>query len=118
MPQKVIAMKTNRYIKVRSFGKVKSGDYKKTIQTIKRFQKRVGYNKVLLEVHQQATFPNISNILELFSDLPQLEKFAVVVSDDHRAVIDVRYTENVARNRGLDMQIFSTPEDARAWLVF
>jgi hypothetical protein len=117
VPEKVSIIEDRKIIKVDSFGVIKIEDLRNSMNEVTRIHQEQGLNKVFVDATRETAFPSAIPTFEFGSELAQSMvnlKIAVITSQKMKNII--RFLETVAQNRGAQLQIFDSEEEAFAWL--
>lgn len=72
----------------------------------------VDEKKKVFENYEVGTF-----MADMFTQLPRKFRDAIVTPKNDIAIDNLRFFETVARNRGLNVRVFETRDDALGWLL-
>ncbi len=117
MPETVTIDETLGLIRIVSSGDVLAGDLARSLESVLRIVEAKGLSKVLVDTREQTSLPSVLVLYEFgakLCDLARGLKHAIVVSRD--SLKDLRVVATVARNRGVHMDFFDSPEAALDWL--
>ncbi len=116
MPEKIILNEQRGIIEVSSYGIVTKQDIMNTVDAALKITRGKGINKVLVDTREQTAMPDSSEVVDIFSDFPDDFKVAMLVSEEQPTAKGVAFLETVAVNRFFNYRIFSSEEQALAWL--
>lgn len=116
MPEKITLNEQRGIIEVSSYGVVTKQEIMNTVDAALKITRGRGINKVLVDTREQTAMPDSSEIVEIFSDFPDDFKVAMLVSEEQPTLKSIAFFETVAVNRFFKYRIFSSEEDALAWL--
>lgn len=88
-------------------------DWKIALEEVKRIYDEKGICRVLVDVRKQEQLAGTMTLFEFGVNLPRSLKYAVLVE---LHIGEHRFIENVAVNRGINVKMFDTEENATDWL--
>jgi hypothetical protein len=103
-------------ILVRSFGVVSAEEMEASVGRVARLSAEMGSVKVLVDAEHLEAMPQAGDLFFLAATFPRSARLAVVISRHREVRGDLRFAENAARNRGVDLRLFSTRSEALDWL--
>ena len=101
-------------IEVRSFGAITGDDWRSSLEEVLRLSQVHGIHRVLVDARELTSMPDTLGILGFGENLPRNIRFGVVAGEESKH--NVRFLETVARNRNLELRMFSTVAEALDWL--
>jgi len=116
MPEDITVNKKLGIIEVNSYGKVTHEDSLASLATLEALIKETAILKVLSDTQKQDSAPSTFNIYDFGVNLPRQLKIAIIASKDQTTSQDVTFLDNVAHNRGVNIKIFSSRNEALEWL--
>lgn len=116
MPDKVSLNKKTGIIEVRSSGIVSRHHIENSIATVKRIFEETGHHRILVNTTEQTSMPNTVDIFDLFSTFPPELRVALLARKGQITENDLAFTELVAKNRALQISVFSDKNKALKWL--
>jgi hypothetical protein len=118
MPERVTIREDLQVIQIDSWGDVTMEDLKASFEEVLKISQERGLARVFVDATKQTSLPSTMPMFQFGSDLareaPDL-RFAVVRSPSLKE--KTGFFETVVRNRGAQVNIFKTAEDALAWLM-
>jgi hypothetical protein len=117
MPEEVSILADLGIIQIDSYGEVSEADMLATMEEILQIQKERGLTRVFVDASRETSLPRTLPLHQFGSALSSdamMLKFAVLVSDKVRE--DLHFLETVTRNRGMEVKMFDSREEALAWL--
>ena len=117
MPEEVSILADLGIIQVDSYGDVSEGDLLASMEEVLTLQSQRGLSRVFVDATRETSLPGTFPLQQFGSMLSRNAigiKFAILVSDMVRE--DLRYLETVTRNRGMQLRIFDSRDEAFAWL--
>lgn len=117
MPEDVSILEDLGIIQVDSYGEVTEGDLLTSLEDILAIHKQRGFSRVLVDASRETSLPNSLPLHQFGSALSEdatVIKFAVVFSEVVRE--DLRFLETVMQNRGMQVRLFNSRDEALAWL--
>lgn len=117
MPDIVSVMEEEKIIRVEPRDEIDGDVLEYTLRETLRLHRTRGLNRVLVVAARVQTFPDTLDTFGFASRLVREAarlRFAVVYPPDRYDYL--RFLENVARNRGLALQLFESEEAAVRWL--
>ena len=116
MPDIIHVLEDEGFIRVHSHGVVTAKDVRSTIERIVEANRSQGINKVLVDTREQQRMPSTHSILTLFGDYPRGIRTALVMRPGQATAADIRFAENIARNRARPIKAFFDEQQALDWL--
>lgn len=116
MPDELHIDEAAGIIKVRSYGVVSRDDIAASMDQIRKAIAEQGIHRVLVDTLEQETMPGTIDVFHLFSTLPKSLRAAIVVRADQSTAKSQKFAETVSQNRGINVRVFHTEEEALAWL--
>jgi len=104
-------------IVVDSSQQVEADDLRRSLESVLQIAHHHGLNKILVDATDLASLPSISDLFGFASELSSRArnlKHAIVVAE--QSPKNLRFIETTAYNRGAIIQIFSSRDNALAWL--
>jgi len=119
MPETVTILEDLGIIEVRSFGDVSAEDWQKSVDTVMELVRSRGMTKVLVDSLDLVSMPRTWTLYEFGNLLaatkfPASVKIAAAIQGPLRE--DLKFVETVATNRGRQMKVFGSIDEAIAWL--
>ncbi len=114
MPEKVDYDSQAKLIRVRAWGAGTIEDWLSSKEQVVRLYVQHGARQLLVDVRDQDSAPSTLDIFEFGEDWPAGIRTAILVGDQTRE--DQQFLETVAFNRGKQMRVFDSEEDALNWL--
>jgi hypothetical protein len=101
-------------------GEVTRNDLDKDRQAISRINREMGIDRVLVDATAAVKAPSELPLYEhgrslAENGIPRSIRYAILVSRDVEE--DVRFLETTSRNRGVDMRVFKSRDEALSWLM-
>lgn len=118
MPERVTIREDLQIIQVDSYGDVTEEDLKGSLDEVMRVHGETGISKVLVDATQETSLPQTFPLFEFGAELAAellTIQFGVAVSPE--VADDLRFLENVTRNRGMNVKMFDSTDAALAWLT-
>lgn len=103
-------------IEVHSFDDVSLSDVDNSLQEIEQIRKETGVDKVLVDVREQTSMPEMSESFQIASSLPHSLRIALLFSEGQSTEEDIRFVESIAASGGVAVQAFSSEDEALRWL--
>ncbi len=116
MPEKVTLNKDLNIIEVSSYGSVASEHVTRSVSEVERLHQETGINKVLVDTTGLTSFPGTIDAYEIAKSFPRTLRIAVFILEEQKTRFDLRFTETVAQNYGIDLRLFNSKDDALEWL--
>ena len=116
MPDIIKINKEKDIIEVRSHGELSKKIMESTARKIKQIFKKDGIDKILVYTTELQGVPNISEIFDFMSHIPQTVKIAILINKEGPLASKIIFGEAVAFNRGSLIKTFSQVNDAIEWL--
>ena len=117
MPETITFNRELGIIEVDSYGEVTSEDSQASLALLEQLLRETGTNLVLSDTRRQEATPSTIDVFQFGSQLPRSIRLAVIVSAEQPTADDVSFVSDVAANRGVEIKIFSTREEALKWLL-
>jgi hypothetical protein len=117
MPEEVSILEDLGIIQVDSFGEVTEGDLLASMEEVLAIHRERGFSKVFVDASRETSLPSTFPLHQfgaVLSEDGMVLKIAAVISDTVRE--DLRFLETVTQNRGMQLKLFDTREEALAWL--
>jgi hypothetical protein len=117
MPEEVSVLADLGIIQIDSYGDVTEGDLLVSMAEILAIQKKRGLSRIFVDASRGTSLPNTLPLHQFGSMLSKdamTLKFALLVNNQVRK--DVHFLETVMRNRGMEVKMFDSREEAMAWL--
>lgn len=117
MPEEVSILEDLGIIQVDSFGVVTEGDLLASMEEVLAIHKQRGLSRVFVDASHETSLPNtfpLHKFADVLSKNATALRFAVLVSDAVRE--DLRFLETSTRNRGMQVRMFDSRDEAIAWL--
>ena len=118
MPEEVSILADLGIIQIDSFGEVTGADMLATLEEILHIQSERGLTRVFVDASKETSLPNTLPLHQFGSMLSadaMMLRFAVLVNDQVRE--DLHFLETVTKNRGMQVRMFDSREEAMAWLL-
>ncbi|MBU8922073.1 MAG: hypothetical protein KOO63_09670 [Bacteroidales bacterium] len=118
MAEKVTIREDLQIIQVDSYGDVNAEDLKKSLETVFKIRQEQGLTRVLVDATRETSLPSTPRVFEFGSQLAELlrgMKFALATSPETDR--DLRFLVTVAINRGAQVSVFDSVDDALVWLM-
>jgi hypothetical protein len=116
MPDELCVDEATGIIKVRSYGVVSRDDVEASMNSTREIMEQKGIKKVIVDTLDQEAMPGITDIFALFSTLPGDLRAALLVRKNQATSDGQRFAETVSLNRGIQVRIFQSEEEALPWL--
>jgi hypothetical protein len=117
MPETVTVNEELGIVEIRSFGKVTREDLARTVDQVERVRREIGTDRVLVDLRGQESLPGTLDLFAFGAEvLPRTLRVAGLVCADQATIDDLRFGESVARNRGAELRLFDSFDEALAWL--
>ncbi len=117
MPETVTVLEDQKIIHVVSIGDITYDDLQETLAAVLKLQQERGINRVLVDATRQESFPDTMPVFEFGEAVPAAlgdAKIAIAISP--RTWEAVQFFSTVARNRGANVEMFDTTDEALKWL--
>jgi len=117
MPEEISLCEKTGIIYITSRGKIEEKDLLQSFESVLKISKDRANCRVLLDAREQTGLPNLAVLFNFGNKLSEQFrhfKHAIVVSE--KSPNDLKFIETVSRNRGTNMKIFSSKEQALSWL--
>jgi hypothetical protein len=119
MPETVSFRKDIGVIQVVSSDRVTGTDVKATLEAIEAISERHGIRRILVDARKMTEKPSTLGMFEALSGMAEYGiaaklRFAVVIGEDDDGVL--KFGEDVAQNRGVDLRLFEDRDEAMSWL--
>lgn len=102
-------------------GDLKEGDYRAARDKVRSYIKERDVHSVLFDVRQAVLHISTIGIFSIAASYPEVippgTMYAVVFSSESLSAADFDFYENVARNRGACLKVFSDIAKAKQWLM-
>lgn len=116
MPDELYVDDATNIIKVRSYGIVSRDDIAASMEKTRQIIEQRGIYKALVDTRDQEKMPSTFDVFQLFSTLPNNLRAALVVQDNQVTAEGQKFAETVCLNRGIQVRIFSSEDEALTWL--
>ena len=116
MPEEVFINKELGIIEVRSCGIVTREDLSCVLEPIETLSKETGINKVLVDTSEEKQLPAILDLDDFGATIPTFLKVALVVTEEQPTAKRATFVRNAASIRGVQIETFTSREDALEWL--
>jgi hypothetical protein len=103
-------------IEIVSFGIVSSQTISNSIKKAEEVFKLHGIKNLLVDTTEQDIMAGVLIIYRIFSTFPKQLNLALYVKKNQVTEEDIIFGETVAVNRGINMKVFYSKEDAAKWL--
>ena len=117
MPETVCIDMKHGVILIDSSNQVREDDLWQSLESVLQIAHHQGLSKVMVDATGQKSLPSIMALFHFASELSSRArdlKHAIVVSE--QSPEDIHFIETAAHNRGANIQIFSSRDDAFSWL--
>ena len=117
MPESVRIDDENRVILIDSSLEVREDDIRQSLDSVLQIAHHQGISKVMVDATRQTLLPSVIALYDIAAELSTKARglrHAIVVAE--QSPEDLRFIENAAHNRGAIIQIFTSRDDALAWL--
>lgn len=117
MPEEVSILADLGIIQVDSYGDVSERDLLASMEEVLAIHKEHGFSRVFVDASGETSLPSTLPLNQFGSVLSEDAvslKFAVLVNERVRE--DLHFLETVTKNRGMEVRMFDSREDAFAWL--
>jgi hypothetical protein len=117
MPESVRVDSEHNIILIDSSHQVSTDELRQSLESVLQIAQQKTINKVMVDATRQKSLPSVMALYYFAVELSTRARgmrHAIVVAGESPE--DLRFIENAARNRGVNMQIFSSQEDALSWL--
>ena len=118
MPEKVTVSEDLEIIRIESWGDITAVDLKGSLEAVIKIRQERGLTKVLVDATGDTSLPSTLPVFEFGAELAggvRGMRFAIVANAKVREDLD--FMETVVRNRGGQMKMFESTQDALAWLT-
>lgn len=116
MPETVDYDEDLGLILVRSFGAVSTEEMTASVDLVGKIAAEKGAQKVLIDAEDLESMPEAGDLFFLAPTFPRSARIAVILSRQKAIRDGLRFAENAAQNRGVDLRIFPSRSEALAWL--
>ena len=117
MPEIVCVDKQHNVILIDSRDDVGETDLMKSLESVLQIVRDQGLNKVVVDATHQASLPSTVALYYFVSELSKQAR------DVEHAIVaagqlpeEMRFIETVGQNRGVNIQLFSSRDEALSWL--
>lgn len=122
MPYSVTHSSEQKLIHIRNIGKLTPDDYRAGAREALRLSLEHGVLRCLIDnsaLHNQVGTTDLYTLPEFYESIgiPKTIKAAVLVSEQTPRIDDIAFFETVCRNRGYDVKLFTSRDEALAWLA-
>jgi len=118
MPETVSFDEDLGIVRIESYGDVTAEDFRETLALAFRIHKERGLTKGFVDATKVTSYPSTSSIFDFGSHAAEsLKGIKVATSAPPGIFDDPVFFETVARNRGTNLRVFSSPDAALAWLT-
>ena len=119
MPETVTVLEDQGIIEVRSFGEVSAEDWQKSVDIVMELVRDRGLTKVLVDSLDLVSIPRTWTLYEFGNLLaaikfPPSVRIAATIQGPLRE--DLKFIETVATNRGRQLKVFGSIDEAITWL--
>ena len=118
MPERVSVLEEKDIILVESYDEISVEDIRNSLAQVITIQRETGYVKILVDGSKETSMPETFPLYEFGEDLAKSlrgSQIAVIRSlFTHR---DLEFLETVISNRGGQIRVFESVEEAYAWLT-
>jgi hypothetical protein len=91
-------------------------DIADSIANVNRIKREKGIYKILVDTRETTLVPGAADIFELFSNFPRDLKGALLITANQPTSQDIAFIETVAVNRGFNIRLFFSKDEALTWL--
>lgn len=105
-----------KIIEIQSYGNVTKEDIENSIKLCLKIFDLHGIKNVVVDTSSQVKMPSVSGIFQIFSNFPKQFNLAILIKENQKTEKDIRFGEDVAVNRGVNMKMFYTRTEAIKWL--
>lgn len=116
MPDKIKIIDKLKLVSVTSYGVVTKNDIHESIETINRLFSEGKINKVIVDTTKQENMPSSMQLYNLSKELPYGLKMALIGFKEQMTIEDLKFFELTSSNKGKQMRIFESVEEANKWL--
>jgi hypothetical protein len=117
VPEKVSIIEDRKIIKVDSFGVIKIEDLRNSLNKVSKIHHERGFDKVFIDATKETSFPSLIPTFEFGSEVAKsLSKLKIAVVTPEKLKNIMRFLETVSKNRGAQVGMFESEEEAFAWL--
>ncbi|MFO0957660.1 MAG: hypothetical protein U0800_09380 [Isosphaeraceae bacterium] len=117
MPEMLRVNERDRIIEVDSHGVVTGEENRRAVAELLELITQTGFHKVLADTRGQQVVPSLAHLYHFGASFPVGVKIALIVASGQPTAADVAFLDDVAYNRGTNIRLFPTREDALAWLL-
>jgi hypothetical protein len=119
MPETVTVLEDQGIIEVRSFGEVSADDWQKSVDVVMELVRYRGLTKILVDSLDLVSLPKTWTLYEFGNllasiNFPPSVRIAATIQGPLRD--DLKFVETVATNRGRQLKVFGSIDEAIAWL--
>ena len=117
MPDKVTVLEDKGIILVETYGKVTEKDIKESLKKVVEIQQITGLKDLLVDATNQTSLPATFPLFDFGSKLAAtLRGTRIAIVSSPGTHMDLEFLETVIVNRGGQIKVFNSFEDAYAWL--
>ncbi len=117
MPIRVTLNRQIGVIEVNAHGDLLRSEMEEANVEILRIYREKGINKILGDATKVEKAPSTADSFEVWSEFPREFRHAIVLRVSDPTGENASFIENVGVNRGQNMRVFETREDAIRWLL-
>ena len=117
MPEFVTVREHEGIIQIVSIGDVSEQELHHSLERVLKLKQNLGLTRVLVDATEQVSLPRTASLYWFGSKLSSEAldmRHAIVVTRDQME--DLRFVWTVGQNRGLQIQLFVSRDDAVSWL--
>lgn len=117
MPETVCVDKQHDVILIDSRGDVGEIDLMESLEFVLQIVRDQGLSKIMVDTTHQASLPSTIALHCFASELSKQArnlKHAIVTAE--QSLEEMRFIETVGQNRGVNIQLFSSRDEALSWL--
>jgi hypothetical protein len=122
MPYAVTYWPEKKLIHIQNVGKLTPDDYRAGAREALRLSREHGVSRCLIDdsaLDNQVGTTDLYTLPDFYESIgiPKTIKAAVLISEQTPKISDIAFFETVCRNRGYDVKLFTSPDEAIAWLA-
>lgn len=119
MPEEVYIDKNAGVITIRSWGRVSEQEIYNSKETVKNLSEESGLNRLLVDARERTGYPGVGALYHFVGSIAsnallRQVRSAIVISEE--STDESEFIENTAYNRGVNIKLFQTKEEAINWL--
>ncbi|MBL4703825.1 MAG: hypothetical protein JKY54_04850 [Flavobacteriales bacterium] len=117
MPDKISINEELKYVTILSFGEVTIDDISESIDIVSKLFHEGKINKVLVDTRKQKRIPRVFSLSDLSEKFPFGLKIALLATEDQFSFYDLSFLETTSLNKGKNLILVNSIEEAKKWLL-